>query len=79
MRRARRPRDTNQLAKLIVDLATGQADETYDKDPAAVRRGILGGPAGGTSKACMMTKKERSEFGRKMAQARWKDRSRSDE
>jgi hypothetical protein len=40
----KRPRDPNQLAKLIADLATGAADEaradTNDsgKDPAARRR-----------------------------------------
>jgi hypothetical protein len=37
----KRPRDPNQLAKSIIDIATGQAPDTSpdDKDPAAVPRG----------------------------------------
>ena len=37
--RPRRPRDTSQLAKLIVDLSTGEAQDTdpnAGKDPAAI-------------------------------------------
>ncbi|MCY4303679.1 MAG: hypothetical protein OXC62_02665 [Aestuariivita sp.] len=34
-----RPKDSNKLAKHIVDLATGNAVETYGKDPDAVDRG----------------------------------------
>ena len=43
----KRPRDTNQLAKSIVDIATGEADdreptpEEQGKDPAAVSLGPL--------------------------------------
>ena len=47
----KRPRDANQLAKLIVDIATGQVE---DREPtseeqgttAAVARGKAGGPRG---------------------------------
>jgi hypothetical protein len=41
----KRPRDPNQLAKLVVEIATGQIEdrpptpEEKGKDPAAVRRG----------------------------------------
>ncbi len=46
-KKATRPRDTNQLAKSIVDLATGQPHDpnpTQDgKNPAAVALGKLGG------------------------------------
>ena len=63
-----RPRDGNQLAKHVVDLATGQAvEKPRIKDPTAVRRGRIGGKA----KAHTMTPDERSEHGRLMAQARW--------
>jgi hypothetical protein len=52
----KRPRDANQLAKLIVDIATGQVKdreptpEEQGKDPAAVARGKLGGPLGGNAR-----------------------------
>ena len=49
----KRPRDPNQLAKAIIDIATGQAPITPpdDKDPAAVQRGRLGGLKGGKARA----------------------------
>jgi hypothetical protein len=46
----KRPRDANQLAKLIVDIATGQVEdreptsEEQGKTTAAVPRGKAGGP-----------------------------------
>lgn len=45
-----RPRDPNQRAKLIVDLATGQVEDknpNEGKNPAAVALGRLGGAKGG--------------------------------
>jgi hypothetical protein len=73
--RSRRPRDPNQLGKLIVDLATGVADEpdTPDdgKNPAAVELGRKGGLKGGKARAEKMTAEERSEAARKAAAARW--------
>lgn len=50
MRKPKRPRDTNQLAKAIVDLATGEKMETAVEDPRnphAVAIGRLGGLKGG--------------------------------
>jgi hypothetical protein len=73
-RSRKRPRDPNQLGKLIVDLATGQAtepDPDADKDPAAVALGRKGGLKGGKARAAKMTKKQRSESAKKAAQARW--------
>ncbi len=43
--RPQRPKDTNQLAKHIVDLATGQDRDRYGKDPVAVARGRKSGQA----------------------------------
>lgn len=76
-RSRKRPRDPNQLAKLVVDLATGHADEPdpdAGKDPAAVELGRRGGKKGGKSRAMRMTAAQRSEAARKAAQARWKNR-----
>ena len=79
----KRPRDPNQLAKAIVDEATGDApDEETEappadegKNPAAVALGRLGGKKGGKARAAKLTKKQRSEIARKAARARWSNRS----
>ncbi|MCZ7597829.1 MAG: histone H1 [Gammaproteobacteria bacterium] len=70
----KRPRDTNQLAKYIADLATGQIEEEQPeegKDPAAVALGRKGGLKGGKARAAKMTPEERREAARKAAKARW--------
>jgi hypothetical protein len=69
-----RPRDPNQLAKLITDIATGdKADDNPDagKDPAAVALGRKGGLKGGKSRAASLSDTARSEIAKKAAQARW--------
>ena len=71
----KRPRDTNLLAKAIVDLSTGEAvdpDPNEGKDPAAVALGRKGGLKGGKARAAKMTAEERSEAAKKAARARWK-------
>jgi hypothetical protein len=73
-RSRKRPRDPNQLAKLVVDIATGDADDVpgdAGKNPAAVALGRKGGLKGGKARAEKMTAKERSEAARKAATARW--------
>jgi hypothetical protein len=73
-RSRKRPTDVNELAKRLVDEATGQA-ESFDpdagKDPAAVALGRKGGLKGGKARAANMTPEERSEAARKAAGARW--------
>ncbi|MFZ2114573.1 MAG: hypothetical protein WAU77_12700 [Solirubrobacteraceae bacterium] len=74
-RSRKRPRDPNQLGKLIVDLATGEAteiDPNAGKDAAAVELGRKGGLKGGKARAAKMTPEQRSEAARRAAQARWK-------
>ena len=70
------PRDANQLAKLVVDIAIG--DEVGDainhvsgKDPAAVSLGRRGGLKGGAARAKALSPKKRSEIARKAARARY--------
>lgn len=78
MKRTAMPRDPNQRAKAVVDLATGQRerDPVPSKDPAAIARGKLGGVIGGARRAANMTPEQRSESARKAAVARWqKERS----
>lgn len=69
----KRPRDVNQLAKAIVELATGTAlDVAADgKNPAAVALGRLGGLKGGIARAKSLSKRKRSEIAAKAARARW--------
>lgn len=70
-KKPKRPRDTNQLAKLIADIATGEAvekDPDEGKDPAAVALGRKGGKA----RAASMTPERRAEIAKKAAEKRWK-------
>jgi hypothetical protein len=73
MTHPKRPRDPNQLAKSIIDIATGQkpdrdpTPEEQGKDPAAVALGKKGGEA--RSKA--MDASKRSEIAKQAATARW--------
>lgn len=73
-----RPRDANQLAKSIVDIATGQVDpapaEDNGKNPAAVALGRLGGLKGGKARAAKLSAKKRTEIAKKAAQTRWKNK-----
>jgi hypothetical protein len=64
-RAPRRPRDTNQLAKLIVDISTGDAredDPDAGKDPLAVERGRMGGIVGGQARKKALSKQRRKEI-----------------
>lgn len=77
--RSRRPRDVNQLAHVIGEIATGQREDTpespvREKDPAAVALGRKGGLKGGKARAEKMTPEERSAAAKKAVQARWAKR-----
>jgi hypothetical protein len=73
----KRPRDPNQLAKSIIDIATGQkpdrdpTPEEQGKDPAAVERGRKGGLIGGKARAAKLTSEERKDSARKAIRTRW--------
>jgi hypothetical protein len=73
-RSRKRPRDPNQLGKLIVDLATGEVEDVKKEDgknPAAVELGRKGGLKGGRARAESMTPEQRSEAAKRAARARW--------
>ncbi len=81
-RSSNRPRDPNELAKLVVDLATGDqsALEVHStKNPAAVALGRLGGLKGGNARAASLSASERKEVARRAAKARWGDRAKDGE
>jgi hypothetical protein len=72
-KRPKRPRDPNQLGKLIVDLSTGAETEKMAKLPltAAQEFARLGGAKGGAARAAKLSSSERVEIARKAAQKRW--------
>jgi ribosomal protein L15E len=73
-RHPKRPRDPNQLAKAVIDIATGEQperDPDEGKDPAAVKRGRLGGIKGGRVRAERMTPAERKASALKAVRSRW--------
>lgn len=77
------PRDANQLAKRIVDLATGEAPADAPpeggpvKNPNAVALGRLGGLKGGKARAAKLSKKKRADIAKKAAAARWANHPRN--
>lgn len=71
----KRPRDPSQLAKLIVDIASGEATDAplpNEKDPAAVDRGRAGGLKGGKARADRLTPEDRRHLATRAARVRWK-------
>ena len=64
-----RPRDTNQLAKMIVDLTTG--DATEPEMSVKAKSGQLGGLKGGKARARALTPTRRKEIAKKAAETRW--------
>ena len=75
MKKPKRPKDTNLLAKKVVNVATGEKEEEQPKDnknPNAVALGRLGGLKGGRARAEKLSKKKRIEIAKKAAKVRWK-------
>jgi hypothetical protein len=78
----KRPRDLAQLAKFIVDQATGEAEpEAEEPHPveltaeersrAAAALGRIGGLKGGKARAASLTPERRREIAKKAAEKRW--------
>ena len=68
----KRPRDVNQLAKMIVDLTTGDETETLESVRAV--SGRLGGLKGGKARAEALTPERRSEIAKEAAKKRWQSK-----
>jgi len=67
-----RPRDPNQLAKLIVDLASGEVTEDRPEAPSPAQEfARSGGLKGGRARADAMTPERRMAIARKAAAKRW--------
>ncbi|GJM27577.1 MAG: hypothetical protein DHS20C17_02120 [Cyclobacteriaceae bacterium] len=65
-----RSRDTNERAKQILDIATGEAEDKESKSKKNPK-GRAGGLKGGKARAKKLTANERSEIARKAAKKRW--------
>jgi hypothetical protein len=69
----KRPRDPNQLAKAIVDIATGQAQPDVDMEPSeASKFARMGGLKGGRARAEKLSADQRKEIAQRAAAARWR-------
>jgi hypothetical protein len=64
-----RPRDANQLAKRILDLATGDAVDPAPEKSVPARS--KGGKAGAKARAKVLTPERRKEIAGKAAAKRW--------
>ncbi|NBU71287.1 MAG: hypothetical protein EBQ80_02835 [Proteobacteria bacterium] len=74
MKKIKIPSDTNQRAKRIVDITTGDYSipPISEKNPHAVALGRAGGLKGGKARAANMTAEDRKKAAQKAAQSRWK-------
>ena len=65
--------DVSQLAKRILDEATGEEPKTPApvKNQAAVELGRLGGRKGGIARKTALTEEQRKEIAKKAAAKRW--------
>jgi hypothetical protein len=73
--KGKRPRDTNQLAKFIVDVTTGEIpapDPQAGKNPAALALSKLGASKGGKARAAKLSAAKRKAIAQKAAKARWR-------
>jgi hypothetical protein len=69
---AKRPRDPNQLGKLIVDIATGEVrDDISEQKKNPNPRGRAGGLKGGKARARKLSPKKRAAIAQIGATTRW--------
>lgn len=74
----KRPRDPNQLGKMIVDISVGDIEdrgptpEEEGKDAAAVSLGRRGGLKGGAARSKKLSPERRAQIAKKAALARWR-------
>ncbi|MEK6745443.1 MAG: histone H1 [Pseudomonadota bacterium] len=76
-KKPKRPRDLNQLAKSIVDIAAGERDDKPvddGKNPAAVALGKLGGAKGGKARANSLTPEQRKKIASDASKKRWENK-----
>ncbi len=71
-KRPKRPKDFSQAAKLVIDIATGQASEAISPpDSPAVEFARKGGLKGGKARAAALTPEKRRAIAQVAAKKRW--------
>jgi hypothetical protein len=71
----KRPRDPNQLAKMIVELATGEIVEKQPEPPTPAQEfARSGGLKGGKARAESLTPEQRREIAKMAAARRWQNK-----
>ena len=71
-KRPKRPRDPNQLAKLIVDISTGELPNDSPRTNPTTEPQRRGGVKGGPARAKKLSPTKRKAIARKAARARWR-------
>ncbi len=73
----RPPRETNELARYIVDVTTGATEkiEPPKKNPHAQALSALGASKGGQARAKSLSARKRKAIAKKAAKVRWAGRS----
>jgi hypothetical protein len=72
MAKPKRPRDPNQIAKFVVDVATGDRELSADELPSARKEaGRKGGLKGGKSRMEALSEEERVRLAHFAATKRW--------
>ena len=74
---AKRPRDLNQMAKLVVDIASGEIEDVVSPKMRSREsvKGRAGGIKGGLARNASLSAEERSKIAKKAANARWQGSS----
>jgi ABC-type phosphate/phosphonate transport system ATPase subunit len=70
-KRSSKQKDTQELARSILDQIVPDAEPPKEKNPAAVALGRLGGLKGGLARAKKLSQLKRVEIAKKAAQTRW--------
>jgi hypothetical protein len=68
----RRPRDTNQLAKMIVDIAAGEMNDTVSDSKRSRSKQQSNGTKGGNARAAKLSPSKRKAIAKKASRSRWK-------
>jgi hypothetical protein len=71
----KRPRDPNQLARLIVDIAVGEKEDLTSAKKRKPSPKRSGGLKGGRARANHLSSEQRQEIARLAAKARWKKKT----
>lgn len=73
VKRPKRPRDPAQLAKLMIDIASGEVEEKAPApDTPASEFARQGGLKGGRARADKLSPERRAEIAKQAAEKRWR-------